>query len=55
MTDLCMLGDFKVLQDGTAGNHAVVQVLHAKAFQVFHREMMQQFLASRLLGEHPVV
>ena len=52
---LRMLRDFKVLQNGSAGNDAVVQMLHAEAFQVFHGEMAQQFLAGRLLGEHPVV
>ena len=50
-----MLRDFKVLQDGTTSYHTVMQVLHTKTFQVFHGEMMQQFLTGRLLCEHPIV
>ena len=30
-------------------------MIHAKAFQILHTEMLQQFLACRLIRKHPVV
>ncbi len=55
MTNLCMLRDFKVLQNGAACHNTVFQMFHAKAFQVLHTEMLQQFLSCCLLVEHPFV
>ena len=55
MTDLRVLGLLQVVQDGTRGNHTVVQMVHSKALQVLHAEMLQQLGPCRLVGEHPVV
>ena len=55
MTDLRVLGLLQVVQDGTCGNHTVVQMVHSKALQVLHAEVLQQLGPCRLVGEHPVV
>ena len=46
---------FQVLQNGTAGYDAVLQVLHAKAFQRLHVKVLQQLLVCRLVSKHPVI
>ena len=45
----------EVLQDGSRSDDAVLQVLHAEAFQILHLEMLQQLFACRRLSKHPVV
>ena len=46
---------FKVLQDGSSSDGAILQMIHAKTLQVLHVEMFQQLLARRLVCKHPVV
>ena len=55
MVDVGVLGNLKVLHDGTRCDDAVLEVLHAESLEVFRAEVAQQLLACRLLGEHPVV
>jgi len=50
-----MLRHDKVLQDGTRGNDAVLEMLHTEPLEVFHLEMLQQLLAGGAFGKHPVV
>ena len=48
-------GVFQVLQDGACGNDTALQVVHAKAFQRLHIEMLEELLMGGLFGKHPVV
>lgn len=50
-----VLRNFEVLHDGACSNDAILQVIHPKALEVLGAEMLEQFLPSRLVGEHPVV
>ena len=55
VVDMGVLRNFEVLHDGACGNDAILQVIHTKALEVLGAEMLEQFLPSRLVGEHPVV
>ena len=55
MSYLCMLRNLKVLQNGTTSYHTIMQMIHTESLQVLYREMMQEFLACRLLCEHPII
>ena len=56
--DVCylrVLCQFQILQDGSRGYHAVLQMVDAKALHRLHTEVLQQFLHGTLLRKHPVV
>ena len=53
--DVGVLGELKVLHDGSRGHNAVVQMVDTETFQRLCAEMLQKFLARRLLRENPVV
>ena len=55
MVDVGVLGNLKVLHDGPRSDDAVFEMLNTEAFEVLCPEMVEQFLACRLFGEHPIV
>ena len=55
MSDLGVLSEFEILQDGSRGHHAILQVVDTKSFQRLGLEMAQQFLTGCHGGEHPIV
>ena len=55
MADGRVLCQLKVLHNGTSRHDSAVQMVHAEALQRLCAEVLLQFLARRLLGEHPVV
>ena len=52
---LCVLCLFQILQNGTSSHHAAVKMIHTKALQRLHLEVLQQLLHGKLLGEDPLV
>ena len=55
MPSLQVLGSVQVVQYRTCGYHALRQVIHTKALEVLHAELLHQALLCRLAGHHPVI
>ena len=55
VSQLGVLGNVQVVQDGTAGDDGIVHARDAEAFQVLGLEMLEQTVVGRLDGEYPVL
>ena len=55
MSYLCMLSLFEVLQDRSRSNDTVLKMVHTKALEILHVEMLQQLLPSCLVCKYPII
>ena len=53
--DVAVEGDVKVVQHSPCSHYSILKMLNAKALQILRLEVLQQLLAGKLLGEHPVI
>ena len=55
MPRLRVLGHVQILQDGTGGHNAALQMVDAESLKVFYLKMLQELFHCRAFGEDPVV
>ena len=55
MTYLCVLCHLKILQDGPAGRHTVMETIDPESLEALHPKLLEQPLPGGLFHKHPFV